>query len=254
MKDIVTAALQLVNHHLGLDINSSAVPYIIVACAIFGLAWSFRRRLRDLRKISDKMESATKEITGDTTEKIGTLLDRFRELNGDLQSKIDSGFTGIRDELRVFAKPSEPVKEERSDPEVEASQQAEAAAQSKMTPTTRLGWATQARDAVVAKWLDGRDLKPSTADANVYEYQGRNGDGQLFALKFLTPYRASAETDGRLPFALDLWVENRKKLNFEWDTDGNYALRGFTRGTWFEDIAYWNLVAVPNVTEERRVA
>ena len=59
---------------------------------------------------------------------------------------------------------------------------------------------------------------------------------------------------GSLAVALDLRVDGRKKLNFEWDTDGKYALRGFTRGEWFEDISAWNLVARQKTVEERRVA
>ena len=244
MQDAIKAAVQLVNWHLGLDINSSVVPYIVIVTTVSGFAFSFYRRIRDLKVISGKMQLATTEITGHTRKEIDSLLSNFRQLNDDLKGTVGNKI----DELRVFLTPTDAVEITQSDPEIEAE------AVKGMSKKTRLALATQARDMVVKQWLEGRSLKPSGDDLNVYEFLGKNPGDQKFKLRFFTPYRSTAESDGRLPFALDLWVDDYKKLNFEWDTEGKYSLRGFTRGNWFEDVALWNLVPTPLAKEARKVA
>lgn len=74
---------------------------------------------------------------------------------------------------------------------------------------------------------------------NCFQFVGTTEAGLSIRIYFQTPYRATIATDGRLPFTLEIWVDGYKHLNFEWDSDGRYALRGFKKGEWIEDVANW---------------
>lgn len=105
----------------------------------------------------------------------------------------------------------------------------------------RINSAGAVRDTVLEKWLEGIHFTKSDADPNCFLFVGHNEAGNSYKIRLLTPYRETIGVDDRLPFALDVWMDERKQLNFEWDTDGNYALRGFKRGDWIEDLQSWNI-------------
>lgn len=114
--------------------------------------------------------------------------------------------------------------------------------------------ANNVRQAVVEKWLEGKALKPDADEPHVFVFRGYNHAGEHHFIQFQPPYRRSLRDDGRMAFTVEVWVNSRKKLNFEWDSDGRYQLRGFTKGEWFSDVADWSLISEEEMAERKRVA
>jgi hypothetical protein len=104
----------------------------------------------------------------------------------------------------------------------------------------RIQSASAVRNKVIEKWLDGRTFN-RTVDPGNFAYLGKGEAGDQYLVMLQTPYRNTIGTDGRLPFTLDVWVNNYKRLNFEWDSEGQYALRGFKKGDWVEDLSEWKI-------------
>jgi hypothetical protein len=104
----------------------------------------------------------------------------------------------------------------------------------------RIQSASAVRNKVMEKWLDGRTFN-RTVDPGNFAYLGKGEAGDQYLVMLQTPYRNTIGTDGRLPFTLDVWVNNYKRLNFEWDSEGQYALRGFKKGDWVEDLSEWKI-------------
>ena len=87
-----------------------------------------------------------------------------------------------------------------------------------------------------------------------FHFVGVNEQQQKLQVMLLTPYRAEYGSDKRLAFALDVWVEGYKKLNFEWNSEGEYALRGFKKGDWIEDLAEWRVKPVLQQAQKQSAA
>jgi len=156
-----------------------------------------------------------------------------------VQGTINRRFRGVDDKfeaLHAMLKPTEAVTSLADDAEITEDTNGE-----RELPKTRLGLSETVRSAVMEKWLQGMSFAPSERDANVYEFEGHSEAGSTYYITLTTPYRASLGQDGRLPFALDIWVNGKKHLNFEWDSEGKYALRGFKKGEWIEDVSMWRL-------------
>ncbi len=83
--------------------------------------------------------------------------------------------------------------------------------------------------------LRRRDHEP-----NSFYYEATANSQVKYKIVLQTPYRSTIGEDGRMAYTLDIWADGYKKLNFEWDMSGNYALRGFKKGDWVEDIALWH--------------
>jgi len=95
---------------------------------------------------------------------------------------------------------------------------------------------------------------PHDGDRNTFHYYGMSETDEAIYLYLQTPYRQGVGIDERLPYTLQIWVNRYKKLNFEWDIEGNYALRGFKKGDWIDDVANWNLKPLSLEDEERKQA
>jgi hypothetical protein len=240
MKDFVDAFLELVQKHTGLPIPEVVVPYIIVAAvvvpAVISMYLTIRRWRGNLRAISGELEAAADLITGDTSKRLNSVADRleqtmsrrFDAIQASLELKTEVATTSADREIE-----SEPVEPRRG---------------------FRLNAARSVRNTVVQKWLEGRHLKRMDSDPNLYSFIGKNEIGTLIKVVLTTPYRASIAQDGRMPFALDVWVDNYKKLNFEWNAEGTYALRGFTKGDWIEDLSEWRVEPITSDSAQRKAA
>lgn len=237
MKDFVEALVRVLHENFGIELGFPIPPTFLLGAAtltliptLFAAILWLRRHLGDARAISSEMHAAANIITSETKGELSRLLGEFANLNNDLRSTFNERFDALHGFLRSTVQIGAV-----DDSEIDSDQPA---GQSRMT---RVKLAEQVRNAVVDKWLGGRDLYKSNVDPNCYAFEGFNEPGEELRLLFQTPYRVSLGQDGRLPFTLEVWVNGYKKLNFEWDSEGRYALRGFKRGDWIEDIANWNL-------------
>jgi hypothetical protein len=240
MKDFVDAFLELVQKHTGVPIPEVVVPYIIVAAvvvpAVASMYLTIRRWRGNLRAISSELEAAADLIAGDTSKRLNSVADRLEQT---MAQRFDAIQASLELKTEVAASPadreidSEPAEQRRG---------------------FRLNAARSVRNTVMQKWLEGRDLKRMESDPNLYSFVGRNEAGTLLKIILTTPYRATIGQDSRMPFALDVWVDGYKKLNFEWDAEGTYALRGFTRGDWIEDLSEWRIVSILADIAERQAA
>lgn len=230
MKDAIEAVLAIVQTHTGYAVPASLIPYMIVSsmCLPF-LLYAYlrvRRWLGDVRAIPGELQAAADLISGDTSV-------RLQQATSQLEAVLSRKLDAIQASLEL----KHEVTEVPSDAEIEAE------------PTAaprgfRIRTAQAVRNTVMEKWLEGRYFKRSESDPNCYSFVGQNEAGNQFKIRLLTPYRTAIGDDHRLPFALDVWVDEYKKLNFEWDAEGNYSLRGFKKGEWSDDLREWHIKAI----------
>lgn len=199
-----------------------------------------RSRFKDLDAISSRVDRAASSISNNVGEKLELSVSRLAALNQTIETRLAQRFDSLEASMRLQQSVDSVPEDETIETEAEDAA---------LSPKTRLDWANQVRNAIVGKWLDGRTLTPTAADPHELYFEGHNEAGSKYRIHFRTPYRRSLGQDGSLPFTAELWVDDYKKLNFEWDSEGNYKLRGFRKGDWFADVADWNLS--PTVREQR---
>lgn len=247
MRDFVEAIISLAYRYFGFPVTAEIVEWGIFSLAIVPISsfvvWFYlflRRSSGDMRAVSGELRAVTQVIATDTRQELNRIIADVSQLHQDLKVSVHERLDALQGMLRS----TEQVETLEEDTEVEA----EPPGVPPKSNRVRLNLAEQVRETVLKRWVEGRDLKRSSSDPNCYEYYGRNSAGHLFRVLLQTPYRESIGLDDRMPFTLELWVDRRKKLNFEWDSEGRYALRGFRRGDWFEDVANWELQ--PEIAEK----
>jgi hypothetical protein len=228
VRDFAEAVLQILRE-FGVYAPDWAVPYVIVlmvlSAALFP-AWLAVRRWRgDFQAVSGELKAATKLISEDTTKRLIDVTDR---LERKLAGKLDAIHEVVRAQHEVAANGTDQDIQEPT----------EATPQPK---SFRLKSATSVADRVIEKWLTGTVLRMEPKRPGYFKFEGANEQAQKFELVLLTPYRTEYGSDKRMAFALDIWVDGYKKLNFEWNSEGEYALRGFRKGDWIEDLAEWRV-------------
>jgi hypothetical protein len=230
VKDFVEAVLQICRD-FGVYAPDWAVPYVIVSMVLSAAlvpAWLAVRRWRgDFQAVSGELRAATKLISEDTTQRLADVTDR-----------LERRLTGKLDAIHEVVKTKYEVSANGTDHEVQETTGVDAPKK-----TFRLKSATSVADRVLEKWQLGTLFRMDPKRPGCFNFEGTNEQQQIFRVALLTPYRAdySSGTDKRMAFALDVWVDNKKKLNFEWNSEGEYALRGFTKGDWIEDLAEWRV-------------
>ena len=227
MNDFAEAVLRLFHQHTGYLLPEMLIPYIVIVAFLTPVLISSYVTTHKLRAagehISTQLLSATKSSVDDTSDRLNVVVDR-------LELTMSKRFDAIQASLELKAE----VPDTPSDEEIDN--------QPAIQPKGfRIKSAQAVRNTIMEKWLEGRNFDKSLGDPNCYVFIGRNELGNHFRIVLSTPYRISIADDGRLPFTLDIWVDGYKKLNFEWDAEGTYSLRGFTNGDWIEDLAVWNL-------------
>jgi hypothetical protein len=175
------------------------------------------------------LEAAANIISQDTTKKFEKMLGQFSVISDTIQGAIHTRFDGLEIKLKST---NSIDRGEDVDVEKEINSQPQ-------TNKTRLSIAETVRATVLAKWQEGRTFRKTEEDANCFTFKSAAQAGVTYEIYLRTPYRRSLGSDKSLPYTLEIWADGYKKLNFEWDTDGNYALRGFKRGDWVEDISLW---------------
>ncbi len=251
--DFYTAQLfDFIRIKTGYDITPLAPLAAIVFGAVSALLplgiflVSMRRRMAELKSLTAKIETTAQDATDKTVGKFEKLHDDFRASVsgqiGEVAGRVDNVAGGI-ESLKTYLKSTTEVTAIQADTEIREELQA-----APLSKPRRLTLAENVRNSVMTKWLAGGYLLKSESDPNVFRFFSNSLTGEKIALVLHTPYRTSLGKDGRLPFALDVWVNNKKHLNFEWNTEGAYALRGFTRGDWIEDVAMWSFPV--GVTEQ----
>ena len=213
----------------GLPIDPGPAALVTVGAFVSGKAlWAIRKSRREFRRIADHLRV-----------EFDAQVEKMNKLQASVQGTINRRFRGVDDKfeaLHAMLKPTEAVTSLAVDAEITEDTNGD-----RELPKTRLGLSETVRSAVMEKWLLGMFFTRSARDPNIYEFDGHSEAGSTYHITLTTPYRASLGQDGRLPFALDIWVNGRKHLNFEWDSEGKYALRGFKKGEWIEDVAEWRL-------------
>jgi hypothetical protein len=245
VKDIVEAIVEIISSWTGYHAPSATVPYLILFMVgvptIISLRLAVMRMFGNVRAISGELEAAAQLITAETRDKLALAAE---EINGKTREKLEHAATRLEAALRghfdqlqsAFGELKTEVTSLRPDGDI--------ASETVASPRkTRARLAQAARDSAMQKWLEGRDFQRSADDPNIYVYKGVNEIGNVMDVQLTTPYRANIGDDGRMAFALDVWVDGYKKMNFEWDLEGGYALRGFRKddGRWVEELSNWDL-------------
>jgi hypothetical protein len=228
MKDFIEATFDIIKTLTSYEVPPHTLKYAVffsfVASGVVPIYLTIRRWRGDFKAISSELDAASKLIAGETNGRLNAVAER---LEANLAERLDAIQSTLALKSEVTAQPEDNTVE--SEPPAIRKQ------------GFRIKSAVAVRDTVMKKWLEGRDLKALVTEPYCYRFEGRSEAGNEVILELLTPYRSKIGQDGRLPFALDVWVDGYKKLNFEWDAEGNYALRGFKRGDWIEDLSDWRI-------------
>jgi len=234
MKDVIEAALTLAGDLIGLNLDPKWTPYLLLLTAGAGVLFWTYRKLRvafgGISAVSDEL----KAVSDETTRNLEVVQKGLAGVLGDLERTIASRF----DTLESIFHSQTAITSQPEDPDLAGEPKEEMSGR-----VSRLKIAEAVRDATMKQWLTGMSFAIADIgdryDPNIFEFIGTAESGTRFRLLLRTPYRAAYGSDGRLAYALEVWVNGYKHLNFEWDSDGNYALRGFKRGDWNEDIVNW---------------
>ena len=109
----------------------------------------------------------------------------------------------------------------------------------------KLGDAIRLRDAALIKIR-----AEGTAGRNFVEWRGDNG---IVRMILRTPFQdwrrerdgkdyqdaLAAQVANNLPYGLDIWTAEGKRLNMEWDDQGRVEVFGFRRGAWEQKVLAW---------------
>lgn len=227
----------------GIPIDPGPAALATVAIFVSGKAlWAMRRSRRDFERIARELERSTAAISGHMKVEFDAQVDKMGKIQSSVQRTLNRKFRGVEDKfeaLQTLLRPTEAVASVAVDEEMNADRDENGADRGQAK--NRLQLAESVRSAVVEKWLGGMIFQRSERDPNIYVFSGHSDGGNDYRIMLHTPYRECLGSDGRMPFAMDVWMNGRKHLNFEWDSDGKYALRGFRRGEWIEDVAMWRL-------------
>lgn len=249
MWDAVVHAWTYLIKITGIPIDPGPAAVVTVGVVVTGKAlWAMRRSRREFKRIAVELNKATDVISKHMRTEFDGQVDKMNKLQANVQRSLTRRITGVHEKLEVLQelmRPTQAVTSLAADAEISEETNGE-----RELPKTRLALSASVRSAVMEKWLQGMSFARSADDPNIYEFEGHSEAGSAYHITLTTPYRASLGQDGRLPFALDIWVNGKKHLNFEWDSEGKYALRGFKRGDWIEDVAEWRL----RVGEAQQVA
>ncbi|HRD77446.1 MAG TPA: hypothetical protein PK264_16185 [Hyphomicrobiaceae bacterium] len=238
MKDFLESSAAILRQYLGFDIPAQHLSIAVGAVSIFSLLIYLLRQLRlklgDLSALPSEMLATAEIVKNDIQTNVDALLIKFTALHDEMRLSLHSRFDAIHKLLQATHEVSNQV----ADSEI-----AEDEASQRPPRMTRVQYARAIATKVTEQWLSGRTLRSLADSPHVFEFEGALANGQHFKLRFGTPYRQGIGVDGRLPFTLDVWVDGYKHLNYEWDTDGNYALRGFKKGSgeWLVELAAWGL-------------
>lgn len=243
MLDVVVGAWSYFIEQTGVPLDPLPVAIATIGIAIIArLLWSMRKSRREFQRIASELEKATAAISDHMRVEFDSQIDKMSKLQASVQGTINRRFRGVHDKfeaLHELLRPTEAVTSLPADTDINGDT-GESNGE-RVAPRRRLHFAQSVRSSVVEKWLEGMTFHRSTGDANVYCFDGHNETEDQYRIVFYTPYRFNIGDDGRMPFALDIWVNGRKHLNFEWDSEGKYALRGFKRGEWVHDVSEWRL-------------
>jgi hypothetical protein len=236
MRDLIESFSVILKQNLGIELDPIYTPYVIVfGAAILPLLGMYRWLLRqfgNVRALSSELEAVTRIIREDTRPEFDRLLRDFSIFH----TRLESNLTNRLETISIALRSTHSVESRPEDTDVEAEPAIETTSRK-----TRLAMAESVREMVLDRWLTGRVFRRDIDDPNAFEYYGTSPSGELIYLYLQTPYRQKLGIDGRLPYTLEIWVNKYKQLNFEWDIEGNYALRGFKKGDWIEDVATWNM-------------
>jgi len=243
MLDVVAGAWRYLIDETGMPIDAgtaaTATVGVLIVCR---LLWAARRSRREFQRIAKELERATSALSDHMRVQFDGQIGKMDKLQTSVQGTINRRFRGLHDRIEILKDlmhPTQAVASAAAD--VEMVSDPSDGASERISPMTRLEYCQSVRSSVVAKWLEGMTFQRSARDANIYCFDGHNDAEHEYRIVFYTPYRISIGDDGRMPFALDIWVNGRKQLNFEWDSEGQYALRGFKRGEWVHDFSEWRL-------------
>lgn len=241
MLDVVVEGWKYLIKVTGLPIDPGPAALVTIAIVVTGKALlAMRRSRREFHRIAQELKKSTEVISGHMRTEFDGQVEKMNKLQANVQRTLNRRIVGVHEKLEVLQelmRPTEAVTSLDADSEIREDVNGD-----RELPRTRLGLSESVRSAVMEKWLQGMSFVPSSYDPNVYDFEGHSESGNDYRIALSTPYRASLGRDGRLPFALEIWVNGRKHLNFEWDSEGKYALRGFKKGEWIEDVAEWRLI------------
>lgn len=100
------------------------------------------------------------------------------------------------------------------------------------------------KDTVLSKFLSGIFVE-APRDSHIFEFEGTFDGRVTLSLRLSTPYRARNREGS--PYILEIWDENGKVLNFEWDEGGEAVVRTCLRRKEWEQLIFdWRLADKPS--------
>lgn len=233
MNDLAEALIYLFKHYLGIDIPLTAIPFLIFTFYLVPIIVSSTLAFLLFRRYAKT-----------ATNSLNLVTENLSQVAGRLEQRLEVIHTSVR--LIHEVNGGDADQEVEQEPTQDAPR----------AKAYRYHMAKSASDKVMEKWVEG-SLKQDQVSPGIFTFNGFNDGGNKYYISLSTPYRPGFGTDGRMAYALEVWSDGYKKLNFEWTHDGQYKLRGFTKGDWVEDLSVWlirPLVVNPSTSEREATA
>ena len=195
-----------------------------------------RRRMGDTRAISDEQLAVVKLIKQDIDGIKRTVNHIGSSLNDNFKNHIGS----LSDQLIEVSKTITVVEEE-------------AVGEKK---SVRLFFAEQVRETVMERFEAGRWFQELPDQRHAYIFDATSQSGVRYVMRLQTPYRFPYQRDDLHDYVLDIRVNGKKAILFQWDIEGErpHHLYLSRSREWINEIKGWSFSAIAASKAERMQA
>lgn len=189
--------------------------------------WMRRRLFNDLRALPEDQLAMVNIIALDVNSIKRDLHDVQESLRANIAMQMD--------------KVVEHIKINFNDNEVNSTSPAPPPAPAITATGTKLRKlvALRVRDSVMEKFVEGGWFKEDEKVRHVYQFKKNSTNRMLIEMELETPYRDEKQ---RPCYVLQIWVDDKKKMNLEWSVGNDANLRYLNAGDWVEALTNWKFL------------
>lgn len=231
LRDYLEPIQKLCEQYLGIQIDPRWVEMItVVSFLIFALLtlqntylWMRRRVLGDMAALPEEQLAVVNLIAKD----VKSLKVHVEQVMSGLDTSISGRLEEALEKIRAY---------ENDNPKIDDKPDAAAGSRA-----ARLFIATQVKEAVIAKFLEGGWFREG-GQRHVFDLDTETTEGERILIQLQTPYR-EWNRDDHFDYVLEIWLGSglTKVLNFEWSAEEDPWLRFLKASGWVDQVARWSL-------------
>ena len=113
--------------------------------------------------------------------------------------------------------------------------------------SVRMFFAEEVQATVLEKFESGQWFVEDRDFHHNFVFDGTSASGSHFVIKLMTPYRQPHQPDGLHDYVLEVRVDDRRAMRFEWDAEEGRPSKLFLSRSraWIDDIKSWNFQKPP---------